>query len=302
MAVAIRALRAGRGSVARFIMAYRDLMLRRIIDELLSAIHGASGRIRRARALPLSAELIERLGAETHRAELSLRAKRADPAAANDLVWHLFAVGPAKEIGRLPEPILEALRPRAKLLVAHAHAEKNPMEVQVMREILERAGPFALGSVLVGELGLLAALAPEAPAGVLERAVPALHRLFSAEPDKDADPLASALAHLRRGLVGLALPRALGRDVEAATDLEHALAVVLSAPGRLHPAARARIEGNARLALGRHWLSRDRLAEGNEQLARAREIDPTGPIAAAATAGSSGAPAVEILAGFSRAG
>ena len=53
--------------------------------------------------------------------------------------------------------------------------------------------------------------------GLLERVVPALRRLFDADPGRDADPLASALGFLRRGLVGVALPRALGRGPKLTT-------------------------------------------------------------------------------------
>jgi tetratricopeptide (TPR) repeat protein len=143
-----------------------------------------------------------------------------------------------------------------------------------------------LGEVLAGEVELLAALAPlQGGPGVLERAVPALHRLFAADPSADADPLASAWAFLRRGLVALALPAALGRRARAVRDLERALAVILGAPGRLHPAARARIEGNARLALGAALESAGRVAEAREQFSRARGIDPAGPIGQAAGRG-----------------
>ncbi len=96
------------------------------------------------------------------------------------------------------------------------------------------------------------------------------------------------------------LPRALGRGSSAVSDLESAIGVVLSAPGRLHPAAHARIEGNARLALGRHLLGVGRLAEGRAQLARAVALDPTGPIGQSAESTLAEAPP-EILAARERA-
>ncbi|MCE7891881.1 MAG: MerR family transcriptional regulator [Sorangiineae bacterium PRO1] len=294
MSEAVVALRAGRAPVARFIAAYRDLMLRRIVDALISAVQSASARVEQASPLPLGSELAARLGADEHRAKLAAGALQGDFAQANDLAWHLFAVGPARDLGRLPA---ESLRPRAELLAAWS----NQAEPDQIDRILSRAGSFPLGEVLAAERALSNALAHgQAGASVLEGVVPALGRLFRADPGNDADPLASALAFLRRGLVGLALPRALGRGSSAVSDLESAIGVVLSAPGRLHPAAHARIEGNARLALGRHLLGVGRLAEGRAQLARAVALDPTGPIGQSAESTLAEAPP-EILAARERA-
>lgn len=280
---AIRSLRAGRAAVARFIAAQRDLGLRRVVDELLAAVQDASARVTNARALPLSEALSTQLGAEPRRLELTERASRGDEAAANDLVWHLFAVGPSRELSQLPAQALPALRPRAALLLAHARLERGSGSPAELEASLERAAGFPLGQVLMGEAALLQALGrTRSGPGLLELAVPALSRIFSATPGTDADPLAASLASLRRGLIGLALPKSLGRTERAEGDLEHAITVVASAPGRLHPAARARIEANARLALGRSWLLRGREADGREQLGRARAIDASGPIGEAA--------------------
>lgn len=294
MSEAVSALRAGRAPVARFIAAYRDLMLRRIVDALISAVQSASARVEQASPLPLGAELAARLGADEHRARLAAGAGRGDPGQANDLAWYLFAVGPARDLARLPP---ELLRPRAELLVAWS-SQAEPAQID---RILSRAGSFPLGEVLAAERALMSALAHEqAGASVLEGAVPALGRLFRADPGNDADPLASALAFLRRGLVGLALPRALGRRGHAARDFESALGVVLSAPGKLHPAAHARIEGNARLGLGRCLLGVGRAAEAAAQLGRAVALDPTGPIGQSAESALAEA-TPEILAARERA-
>lgn len=296
MSEAVSALRAGRPAVARFIAAYRDLTLRRIVEALIAAVQGASARIEQASPLGLSPELGARLGADAQRAKLWAGARAGDPAQANDLVWHLFAVGPARELGRLPASLGPLLRPRAELLVACSSAEAAARAPARLDAILSRAGSFPLGEVLAAERALGDALRQsDAEQGVLERVVPALRRLFEADPGRDADPLASALAFLLRGLVGLALPKALGRGPQAARDVEAALGVVLSAPGRLHPAAHARIEGNARLALGRYWLAQGREADARAQLARAAALDPTGPVGRSAESALS-EPGPEILA------
>ncbi len=97
MAEPVAALRAGRSAVARFIAAYRDLTLRRIVEELISAVQNAASEVEGASPLPLGVELVERLGADDRRAQLAAGARRGDPANAHDLVWHLFAVGPTRE-------------------------------------------------------------------------------------------------------------------------------------------------------------------------------------------------------------
>jgi len=273
---AVRALQQGRPAVARFIAAYRELALRRVIDELLEAVRSAPQHVARATALPLSRERAAALGADTTLATLRERADAGDAASANDWAWLCFSLRPPAELAAPSSALRERLRPRAQLLVAHARLEDggDPRELS---SILERAAGFPLGEVLAAEVALIEALAP-ARGGVLERSVPALHRLFSADPGADADPLASAWAYLRRGLVVLALPQALGRSASAERDLEHALAVVGSAPGRLHEAVRARIEGNARLRLGERWLAVGRASDAADQLVRARDLDPLGPV------------------------
>jgi len=298
MAEAVAALRAGRSAVARFIAAYRDLNLRRIVEALISAVRGAHSRVEHASPLPLSAELLGRLGADERREALAAGARAGDAAQANDLAWHLAAVGPTRELARLPPAVAALLRPRAELLAAAARPGADAARLDA---ILARAGTFPLGEVLASEHALGEALAnAQSGEGVLAGAVPALRRLFDAEPGRDADPLASALAFLERGLVGMALPKALGRGAHAARDLEAALAVVLSAPGRLHAAARARIEGNARLALGRHWLESGRETDARAALGRAAAIDPTGPIGRTAESALA-EPPPEILADVERA-
>jgi DNA-binding transcriptional MerR regulator len=280
----VDALRRGRAAVARFVAAYRDLMLRRVVEEILAAVQHGPDLLAAARTLPLGPELALKLGVEQRARELSQRARAGDPAAANDLVWHLFALGGRAPLDALPERVHELLRPRAELLTIHAATPaRDP--APALERALERAGGFPLGQILVAERALakLVSVGPDEAKSFLDEAVPALHRLAHAAPEKDADPLASALAFLRRGLVGLALPRPLGRRLGALGDLERALESVLAVPGRIDPALHALIEANARLALGRALLlERPELARA--QLDRAHAIDPEGPIGSAAAA------------------
>jgi DNA-binding transcriptional MerR regulator len=281
----VQALRAGRGAVARFITAFRDLMLRRIAEDILQAISQGPSAFGHPRVLPLSDDRLTQLGASSRRGDLMERARAGDAAAANDLVWHLSVVGPVSELIRLPKKVLDLLRPRALLLVRLFAIEKDGGDPRELEQIVARATPFPLGEVLIAEAQLvrLVAHGPR-ETGFLEELVPALHRLASALPDQDADPLASACAFHRRGQIGLVLPRVLGRQLRAVSDLERALEVVLAAPGRIEAAARARLEGNARLALGRWYLGQGNRDQALTHLERARAIDTSGPLGVAALA------------------
>ncbi len=284
MANAVSALRLGRGPVARFLTAYRDLMLRRIIDDLLSAIRDAPLLVLSARALALSDKALARYDATTHREALLGRSRKGDAAAANDWVWHVFAIGRTRDLLSLPPGVGDELRPRGSLIVGHARAERGLESASGLAAILAKTGGFPLGEILLAEIELVGLVEQSKTEGrgPLETAVPALHRLFSARPERDADPLASALGLLRRGLIATQLPRALGKRESGLRDLDHALEVVIGAPGRIHPALRARIEGNARLSRGRALFEEGRSSDARLELQRAAEADPDGPIGEAA--------------------
>jgi DNA-binding transcriptional MerR regulator len=279
----VRALRAGRGAVARFITAYRDLMLRRIVDEILQAISSGPQAFARTEILRLSPERLEQLGVGTRRTRLLERARAGDAAGANDLVWEWFVVGPTRELSKLPRGIEDLLRPRATLLSKAGAAVNGEADPSAIARILQRAGRFPLGEILLAQARLiwLSAHAPDSES-YLEAIVVELRRLASAAPEKDADPLASAYAFLLRGQIGLKLPRVLGRELSATGDLERALEVVLAVPGRVEPGARAHLEGNARLALGRWLAAHADLAAARAELERARATDPLGPLGVAA--------------------
>ncbi|HEY6561938.1 MAG TPA: MerR family transcriptional regulator [Polyangiaceae bacterium] len=279
----VQALRAGRAAVAHFITAFRDLMLRRISDDVLSGISSGPKALRHPRVLPLSEERLLQLGARTRQHELFERARGGDAAAANDLVWHLAVVGPVRELAKLPRKIHELMRPRAQLLVRLIELAGTDGDNAELEQIQARAAPFPLGEVLLAEAALvrLVQFGPE-QGSFFEHFVPALHRLASAKPDQDADPLAAAVAFHRRGQIKLLLPRVLKRRGDPSADLERTLEVVLGAPGRIDAAARARLEGNARLSLGRLRAADGQRRQAFEQLERARAIDPQGPIGTAA--------------------
>ena len=288
MARSVESLRAGRGAVARFITAYRDLMLRRVVDDILEAISSGTPNPATRAILPLGDDQLGRLGVAKKRALLIERAEAGDAAAANDLVWHLFVVAPSRELAALGGSVRELLRPRARVLLCAASPEPDEAELE---RLVERAAPFALGEVLLGEAKLLRLLSVGPKSGsFIDEVVPVLHRLANLHPEQEADPLASACAFYRRGLVGLSLPRVLGRHGLAIDDLERCIEVLVAAPGRIDASARARIEGNARLMVGRWHAASGGLASAARELERARSIDPSGPIGAAAEAAAAEAP------------
>src|SRR6185312_6881906 len=100
---AIGSLRSGRPAVARFIAAYRDLMLRRIVEEVLLGLERGPELVLRAATVPLSAAREAELGVMARREALHRAwVEAGDEASAARLVWHLFGTGAAAELARLP--------------------------------------------------------------------------------------------------------------------------------------------------------------------------------------------------------
>ena len=67
----IRALLGGRGAVARYIAAYRDLLLRRIVDEVLVGLAHGPELVMRTATIPLSARRMDELGVAARRDALT---------------------------------------------------------------------------------------------------------------------------------------------------------------------------------------------------------------------------------------
>ena len=146
----------------------------------------------------------------------------------------------------------------------------------------------------------------DASSGLLERSVPAMHRLVCAEPESDPEPIARALGCFYRGRVEIAMPAVLGRQRRGVALLERALALVgeeadpliaVTETGRfartsgsgggaapslhplpIEPACRARIAANARIALGRYYASHGDVRRARAILELAASVDPDGPI------------------------
>jgi DNA-binding transcriptional MerR regulator len=284
----IAALRSGRAPVARFVTAYRDLMLRRIIEELLVAIEEGPRAVTRAATLPLSAGREEELGLSARRAALVAAAERAEEGAAARLVWHLFGTGAPAELGSLAPSIVEAAGARLSPLVAWgAHEQsRGAATLHAFEQAVRGAPDLSLGPILLAEATIARGVRRRADPqqSLLDEVVPALHRLVTASPEDDPEDTARAFAHFHRGRIELSLPAVLGRRARGVAELEAALALAEREGTTLEPAARARIAGNAWLLLGRAAAAAGDRAGAERALRRALEVDPLGPLGDAARA------------------
>jgi DNA-binding transcriptional MerR regulator len=316
----ITALRGGRGLVARFIGAYRDLMLRRIVEELLMAIQHGNFAVARSATVPLSAKVERELGTFVRRADL--RAALSGPAvtteATDAFVWHLFACGAVSELSALPPEVAAAASPRAQVLIAWGSYEsaRSAQGLRALEKAVDAVPSFALGHILFGEASVVRGLRRlDASSGLLERSVPAMHRMVRADPESDPEPAAKALGCFYRGRVEIAMPAVLGRQRRGVQLLTRALALVgeeadplaaltetgrfgrgagdvslaarapspeaSAAPGgpaAIEPACRARIAANARLSLGRYYASIGDVRRARAILELAAAVDPDGAI------------------------
>jgi DNA-binding transcriptional MerR regulator len=275
----IGALREGRGSVARFITAYRDLMLRRIVEEVLLGLERGPEAVLRAATVPLSPRREEELGVPARREALwSAWRRGGGEEDASRLVWHLFGAGAAADLAALPAEVVERARPRLAPLVAWGALEsgRSAATLAALERAAAEAPDLALGQILLGEAIVARGLRRRhGGASLLEEAVPALHRVFTADPSRDAAPMAQAFGWFHRGRLELALPAVLGRGERGIASLERALRLLGE---DVEPAARARIGANARLALGRHHASAGARDRARALFEEARAVDPEGPI------------------------
>jgi len=288
----ISALRAGRGLVARFFGAYRDIMLRRIVEELLLAIQHGNFAVARSATVPLSAKVERELGTFERRAELRAALADAITTEATDaFVWHLFACGAVSELSALPPEITTAASPRAEVLIAWGSYEsaRSAQGLRALEKAIEATPDFALGQILLGEASVVRGLRRhDASSGLLERSVPAMHRMVRADPERDPEPIAKALGSFYRGRVEIAMPAVLGRQRRGLELLERALALVGEpvepgapvdpAPYSIEPACRARIAANARLLLGRYYASLGDVRRARAILELAASVDPDGAL------------------------
>ena len=279
---AIGALRSGRPAVARFIAAYRDLMLRRVVEEVLLGLERGPELVLRAATIPLSPAREADLGVPARRAALQdAWLREGDEPSAARVVWHLFGTGAAAELAALPPDLRDRAGSRLSPLAAWGALEiarAQRASVADPLAALDRAAAaadLALGQILLGEAVVARGLRRRhGGASLLEQAIPALHRVFSADPDRDREPVARAFGWFHQGRVELALPPVLGRAQRGVAALEKAIAA--AGNDEIEPAARARIGGNARLALGRYWMAAGDAEHARALLGDAAAQDPEG--------------------------
>jgi hypothetical protein len=286
LGAAIGALRTGRPAVARFIAAYRDLMLRRVVEDVLLGLERGPEVVLRAATIPLSPAREAELGVPARRAALWQAWREVgDTAMAIRLVWHLFGSGAAAELASLPPELLERLGPELAPLCAWGALEnaRSAVTLAALERAVAAAPQLALGQILLGEAVVARGLRRRhGGPSLLEQAIPALHRVFSTDPDQDADLVGRAFGWFHRGRLELALPAVLGRTERGLASLERALGVLDTAGAAIEPAAHARIGANARLALGRYWAQAGDEVRARGLLEGAAQADPEGMLGRAA--------------------
>lgn len=236
----IAALRSGRSTVARFITAFRDLMLRRLVEELLLAVQQGPAAVVRAVVAPLSLARREELGEPARRTALVVAAESGDAEAASALVIHLFGCADGAAIAALSPAILAAVAPRTAPLAAWGVHEAAPAgaTLAALERAVAAAPDLPLGPILLAGATLARGVRRRDDAGssLLDEVVPALQRLAAADPEREPDPALRALGHFHLGWVELSLPAVLGRGERGALALARSLAVTRESASAIDPA------------------------------------------------------------------
>ncbi len=227
----IAALRSGRGTVARFITAFRDLMLRRVLEELLLAAQQGHAAVMRSVVPPLSRARREALGEPARRDALAASAASAlDARAAEALVIHLFGCADVVALAALSPAIAAAAGPRLAPLTAWGAHEAAPTNATLaeLERAVGAAADLPLGPILLAGAMLARGVRPrdDAGPGLLESVVPALQRLAAADPESEANPTLRALGCFHLGWIERALPAVLGRRERGALAVARALSIL----------------------------------------------------------------------------
>jgi DNA-binding transcriptional MerR regulator len=240
----IAALRSGRGTVARFITAFRDLMLRRVLEELLLAVQQGHAAVMRSVVPPLSWARRESLGEPARRAALASRASEAAPSldarAAGALVIHLFGCADAAALAALPPGLAAAAGPRLAPLAAWGAHEAAPTDATLaeLDRAVAAAPDLPLGPILLAGATLARGVRrrDDARPSLLEAVVPALQRLAAADPESEPDLTLRALGCFHLGWVERALPAVLGRRDRAALAVARSLSILEESRGAIDAA------------------------------------------------------------------
>lgn len=250
----IAALREGRGTVARFVTAFRDLMLRRVLEELLLAVQRGPAAVMRAVVPPLARARRDELGEPPRRAALASAAESGDAAACAALVAHLFGCADAAALAALSPTILAAAGPRVAPLAAWGAHEAAPSDASLaaLDRAVAAAPDLPLGPILLAGATLARGVRRRDDAGpsLLDEVVPALRRLAAADPEGEASPALRALGHVHLGWVELALPVVLGRRERGERALARATALAREFAAEIDPAIVAAVLENAARSAG----------------------------------------------------
>lgn len=247
----IAALRSGRSTVARFVTAFRDLMLRRVLEELLLAVQQGHAAVMRAVVPPLSRPRRAELGEPARRAALAASAASGDAEACSALVIHLFGCADGAALAALSPAILAAAGPRTAPLAAWGAHEAAPTDATLaaLARSVAAAPDLPLGPILLAGATLARGVRRRDDAGpsLLDEVVPALQRLAAADPGSEAEPALRALGYFHLGWVELALPAVLGRSERGVRALTRSITIAQDLAGAIDPAIVATIVESAAL-------------------------------------------------------
>jgi DNA-binding transcriptional MerR regulator len=245
----ISALRSGRSTVARFITAFRDLMLRRVLEELLLAVQQGHAAVMRAAVPPLPRARRDELGEPARRAALVAAAESGDADASAVLVAHLFGCADGAALAAVSPAILARAGSRTAPLAAWGAHEAAPSDATLaaLDRAVAAAPDLPLGPILLAGATLARGVRRRDDDGpsLLEEVVPALQRLAAAEPESEPDPALRALGHFHLGWVELALPAVLGRRARGAAALARSITIAREFAGVIDPAVVATIVESA---------------------------------------------------------
>jgi DNA-binding transcriptional MerR regulator len=267
LADSVAALARGRPVVARYVAAYRTFALQRVVTHLLDA--ASDMRLSEVRMLSLGPAAVERFAGPN------------PPRTVHERVWQLLATGRHEDLASLSPDELGRLRLRTKGVVR--------LLTQSPDLPAEGSLDFPLGNVLLAEVRLQRTLRSKQD-GRLEQLIFGLAELLRPRPRDDADPTAAALAALRRGMLLQALPSELGLARRAKDDLRSVVEIVGSAPGRVDPAGRVCLEGNARVSLAQLYARQGQWDAAARELERAAAFGDDGALGAAVRSGSEALP------------
>lgn len=202
----LAALKVGRGVVARFLRAHRDLMLTRVVEGLIEGIQAAAQRLRHPKPHTLPASTRSAFG-------VTKEAQRLIDTSPDAAAVVLVAWGELEALSRMGAPLSHGERARALVTWAKYSLEPSEAGFKTLEPQLA-ASTSPLSMALLAETKLLRAVLGEGPAGdtrgILDEAIPSLHALFNISTVA-CEPVEATMVEFIQARATWHLPPVLGR-------------------------------------------------------------------------------------------